>query len=94
MLDSGLNRILHEPVTRLRDEATREEGFSADELAGLLSTLFGLGEIPPEDLDVSNVRLPDEGGASADGDVSYLQEDEAEDSGAHLKAAWGKNPGS
>lgn len=92
MLDAGLNRILHEPVTRLRDEATREERFSADELAGLLSTLFGLSEIPPEDLDVSGVRLPDEGGSPSDADVSYLPDGGADDSGAHLKAASGKIP--
>lgn len=82
MLDAALNRILHEPVTRLRAEVTRTEGPSADELAELLSELFELTDIPPEELDVSSVRVPDDKSK-----VAYLSESDR-DSLTESKAKW------
>ncbi len=35
MLDAGLNRIMHEPATQLRDAATSQEG-TADDIAQIL----------------------------------------------------------
>ncbi len=82
MLDAGLNRILHEPVTRLRAEVTRADGLSADELAELLSDLFELSEVPVEELDVPSIRVPDDKSK-----VSYLSESER-DSLIESKAKW------
>lgn len=82
MLDAGLNRILHGPVTRLRTEASREDGLSAEDLAGLLSELFELTEVPPEELDVSSVRVPD-----AKSKIAYLSESSG-DSPTESKAKW------
>lgn len=93
MLDAGLNRILHEPTTRLRDEAVREEGFSADELSRLLSELFDLTTVDDQELDVSGVRLPDSGrGVRNTPDVDYARRDEMGEDGAFPRAASGKAP--
>lgn len=82
MLDSGLNRILHGPVTRLRAEASREDGLSAEDLAGLLSELFELTEVPEEELDVPSVRIPDQKSK-----IAYLAESGG-DSPTESKAKW------
>jgi len=58
MLDAGLNRIMHDPATHLREEAARREGNCAVDLAQALSALFELEELPDEEMDVSSVRLP------------------------------------
>jgi glutamyl-tRNA reductase len=57
MIDSGINRLLHEPTTRLRDEANQKEG-SADDMIALLNGLFELAEVESTELDVSAVRIP------------------------------------
>lgn len=88
MLDAGLNRILHEPVTRLRDEAQREDGYVLGDVTSLLSELFELTSVPSEDLDVPSVRLPDSDGP----DVAYLGEESAPTSADTRKAAVGKIP--
>jgi glutamyl-tRNA reductase len=58
LLEAGINRILHEPVTRLREEAMRGEAVSTNELASVLSDLFDLEELAVEELDVSSLRYP------------------------------------
>lgn len=73
MLDSGLNRLLHEPTTRLREEANHKEG-SADEMIAVLNALFELEDVDSIELDVSSMRVP-----ATD---SLLPPDEPEDSGA------------
>jgi len=56
MLDAGLNRILHEPITNLREEAARP---NADgEIAAAVSEVFALSEVDSHELDVKAVRLP------------------------------------
>jgi glutamyl-tRNA reductase len=82
MLDAGLNRILHGPVTRLRAEATREDGLSAEDLADLLSELFELTDVPEEDLDVPSIRIPDDKPK-----VAYLSES-TDDPPTESKAKW------
>lgn len=82
MLDAGLNRILHGPVTRLRAEATRRDGLSAEDLAALLSELFELTEVPEEELDVPSVRIPDEKPK-----VAYLSESSG-DSPTESREKW------
>ena len=60
MLDAGISRILHEPITRLRSEASRmdQEPLSmADDFTSAISELFGLAEVAPELLDVPSVRV-------------------------------------
>ncbi len=66
MLDSGLSRILHDPVTRLRDAAGRGAGTegeraSAEDYVAALSELFDLPDVGEDELDVSSVRLPSKG---------------------------------
>ncbi len=56
MLEAGINRFLHDPVTHLREEAGRRDPVSATELAATLHELFELGEVPKEEMDVSSVR--------------------------------------
>lgn len=82
MLDAGLNRILHDPVTRLRAEATRDDGLSVEDLAGLLSELFELNDVPQEELDVSSIRVPDDKSK-----VAYLSESPS-DSPIESKTKW------
>lgn len=82
MLDAGLNRILHGPITRLRAEATRQDGLSAEDLAALLSELFELTEVKEEELDVSSIRIPDEKSK-----VAYLSESSS-DSSTESKEKW------
>src|SRR5690606_17949650 len=73
MLDAGINRILHDPVTHLRDEAVRSDGLEVADVTTMLSDLFELADVPATDLDVSGVRLPDRDG----GEVTYLPEEPA-----------------
>jgi glutamyl-tRNA reductase len=89
MLDAGINRILHEPVTRLRDEASREDGLEVSDLTLLLAELFDLKTVPEADLDVSGVRLP----SGDPGEVSYLREESSPSNDDIPKAASGKTPG-
>ncbi len=48
MLDAGINRLLHTPTVRLREEAGREEGDSVFDLLAVISELFELDELPAE----------------------------------------------
>jgi glutamyl-tRNA reductase len=57
MLDSSLNRILHDPTTRLREEASQKGGGTAD-LIALVDELFDLSDVPVDELDVAQVRVP------------------------------------
>lgn len=56
MLDAGINRVLHGPITHLRQEAARSDP-AAEEFAGMLTELFELSELSEEELDVSSVRV-------------------------------------
>jgi glutamyl-tRNA reductase len=58
MLDSALNRMLHAPTTRLREEAASEE--SRDEIAAALSLAFELESVTREMLDRSAEDVPRE----------------------------------
>jgi glutamyl-tRNA reductase len=57
MLESGVNRILHAPTTRIRQEAGREGVESVDDVLSLLSDLFELGE--QEESSALDSILPD-----------------------------------
>ncbi len=57
MLDAGINRVLHAPVTHLREEASRSDPSGAEEFSGMLQELFDLGQIADEELDVPTVRV-------------------------------------
>ena len=57
MLDAGIRRVLHAPITHLREEASRVDATGAEELAGTLSELFDLQEIVSHELDVPSVRV-------------------------------------
>lgn len=56
MLDAGINRILHDPVTRLREEALRADPMAGCELASALHELFDLSSVAPSEMDVPSVR--------------------------------------
>ncbi len=55
MLDASINRMLHLPTARLREEATTEE---APQLGAILEELFRLSEVDRASLDAPGVRLP------------------------------------
>lgn len=68
MLDAGIARILHEPITRLRQEALKMEDEplgAVEDFPGAISELFGLADVAPEALDVPSVRIPSQPNASA-----------------------------
>lgn len=56
MLDAGINRILHGPITHLRSEASRADA-SSEEMAEMLDEVFELRSVETAELDVPSVRL-------------------------------------
>jgi glutamyl-tRNA reductase len=56
LLEAGINRVLHAPTVRLREEAARDGGEALDELAGTLRELFELDRLPESELDRSSIR--------------------------------------
>lgn len=64
MLDAGINRILHGPITHLRNEALRPDA-SSEDMAEMLDEVFELRSIETGELDVPSVRLIGEGSPAA-----------------------------
>lgn len=58
MLDAALNRMLHNPTQRLREEATSEDGASLEQLADTLEELFDLSSVDPSALEGASIRPP------------------------------------
>lgn len=58
MLDAALNRMLHHPTQRLREEARSEDGASLEQLAETLEELFDLSGVEPEALSAGSIRPP------------------------------------
>jgi glutamyl-tRNA reductase len=58
MLDASINRMLHLPTARLREEATSDEEFSLPQLGSTLEELFRLSEVDASSLDAPGVKLP------------------------------------
>jgi glutamyl-tRNA reductase len=58
MLDASINRMLHLPTARLREEATSDEEFSLPQLGSTLEELFRLSEVDVSSLDAPGVKLP------------------------------------
>jgi len=57
LLDSSLNRMLHVPTVRLREQATGQGTLDADDLGSSLRQAFGLDELAEEGED-EGVQLP------------------------------------
>lgn len=45
MIEASINRMLHVPTMRLREQASNREGVDVDEWARIVSQVFGLGEV-------------------------------------------------
>ncbi len=58
MLDASINRILHLPTARLREEAINDEDVSLAEIGATLEELFHLSDVDPDSRDAPGVRLP------------------------------------
>lgn len=58
MLDAALNRMLHHPTQRLREEAISEDGISLEQLAETLEELFDLSGVEPSALEKGSLRPP------------------------------------
>ncbi len=74
MLDAGISRVLHAPITHLRQEAYRSDVTGAEEFAGMLTELFDLADIEPEELDVPSVRLSSSSSSTSSGAGSVPSE--------------------
>lgn len=58
MLDAALNRMLHHPTQRLREEARNDDGTSLEQLTEALEELFDLSRVEPEVLAAGSIRPP------------------------------------
>lgn len=72
MLEASLNRMLHQPTQRLREEASADSGASLEQLAETLEELFDLSNLGAESPEVSCVRPPPEATPEETQDESNL----------------------
>lgn len=88
MLDAGINRVLHSPITHLRQEASRSDP-AAEEFAGMLSELFELSQLSEDELDVPSVRVHSMTSTSiAPSSPEHLQPDALDESEQELSSVF------
>lgn len=85
MLDASLNRMLHLPTARLRQEALGTDQAAFEQVAGTLDELFRLSDVSEEALSAAGVKLPSaesQADVGLDSDPDVSMEGQSEPPGA------------